>query len=410
MSRLSLFGVSRSPQIVLIGNGQRAALPRIVERVGRRAFICTDNRFGTDPRLSGIEQDLRAAGIEIGVYDETVAELPMTCVDQATARARTFAPDVVIGIGGGSCLDLAKLVATGLSHAGDLSRFYGEFKIPGPVVPVIAVPTTAGTGSEVTPVAVVGDPERVVKVGISSPYLIPFAAICDPELTLTCPPGLTAVSGADALTHAIESFTAISHPLDAERATRQVFVGKNALSDVQAAAAIKALHANLARAVENGDDLEAREQVMLGATLAGQAFGVAGTAAAHAIQYPVGALTHTAHGLGVACVMPYVMEFNRRAAEPALAAIADLIGVGSGLDQSGRSQAAIDAIEALFRRIRIPATLRELGLEEHRIGWVAEQSMSAMRLVNNNPRPLDRAAIEAIVTAAFHGDRAALRA
>jgi alcohol dehydrogenase class IV len=406
---LSVFGALRSPQIVLMGNGQRSALPGIVALAGKRAFICTDNRFAIDEKLQALDAALRDSGVATARYEGTIPELPMSCIEEATEVARAFRPDVIIGIGGGSCLDLAKLVATGLARGGPLSQYYGEFKIPGPVLPVIAIPTTAGTGSEVTPVAVVGDPDRVVKVGISSPFLIPFAAICDPELTVSCPPGLTAVSGADALTHAIESFTAIVHPASSDLALRQVFVGKNAFSDISGAAAIKALYGNLAQAVENGSDAQARAQVMLGATLAGQAFGAAGTAAAHAIQYPVGALTHTAHGLGVACVMPYVMEFNRSAATTSMAVIADLIGVGAGLTEYDRAGTAIDAIEALFRRVRIPATLKELGLAGDRIDWVAEQAMTAARLVNNNPRQLNLESMKAIVSAAYLGDRSALR-
>lgn len=405
---MSLFAAIRSPAQVIVGNGQRAALPSLAASFGRRAFICTDNRFHVDEKLSQLAHDLRAEGIEPFVYDGTVAELPMQCIDEATAAAKTFGPDLVIAIGGGSCVDLAKVVALRLAHEGPISGFYGEFKVPGPVLPIIALPTTAGTGSEVTPVAVVGDPERSVKVGISSPYLIPHVAICDPELTLTCPPGLTASSGADALCHAIEAFTAISRPADAGITLRQVFVGRNGFSDVQARAAIELLFTNLARAVSDGSNIAARENVMLGATLAGQAFGVAGTAAAHAIQYPAGALTHTAHGVGVACLLPYVMAFNSAQDPTRFAAIADLLAVGVGEDNAGKAKAAIDAIAQLFAAIGIPATLKDLGLEADKLDWVAEQSLEAKRLVNNNPRTLDITAMKALVAAAYSGNRDAL--
>ena len=233
------------------------------------------------------------------------------CVEEA----RSFMPDMVIGIGGGSCLDFAKCAALLLSHGGKLQDYYGEFKVPGPILPVIAVPTTAGTGSEVTPVAVISDPDRTLKIGISSPHLIAAAAICDPELTMTCPPGLTAIAGADALTHAIEAFTAVRRGADSDLPQQHVFIGKSALTDHFALLAIKLLGRSLEKAYRDGADEDARADVMMGALAAGCAFGTAGTAAAHAVQYPVGALTHTPHGLGVATMLPYVMKYNRSAAD-----------------------------------------------------------------------------------------------
>ncbi|WP_429408672.1 iron-containing alcohol dehydrogenase [Paraburkholderia sp. GAS82] len=164
------FGIARTGQTVLFGWGQRHALPRLVKPLGNRAFICTDDRFPQDPLLSALATDMRSEGIAVEVYDATVAELPLDCILDATSQARAFGPAVVVGIGGGSCMDLAKLVALALSHSGEMSAFYGEFKVPAPVLPVIAIPTTAGTGSEVTPVAVLADPARDMKVGISSPY------------------------------------------------------------------------------------------------------------------------------------------------------------------------------------------------------------------------------------------------
>jgi len=411
---MNSFGVTRSPQTVLFGFGQRKALASIVKPFGSRAFICSDNRFFQDAMLAALVDDLRAAGIEVHVYDETVAELPMDCILSACAEARRFEPDVVIGIGGGSCLDIAKLVGVALSHPGSMSDFYGEFRVPGPILPVVAVPTTAGTGSEVTPVAVLADPERATKVGISSPHIIPRVAICDPELTLSCPARLTAIAGADAMTHAIEAFTAVRRQATPELAMNQVFVGKNIFSDVQARIAISALANNLAQAVEAKataeGDRAAHEQVMLGSLAAGMAFATAGTAAAHAIQYPVGAATHTAHGLGVALLMPYVMEFNLPSCIAEYAEIAHLFGqTTQGKTDEELARQGIDAVETLFRRIGIPRSLAELGLPEGQQSWVVEQSMAAARLVNNNPRPLDHSSVASIVAAAFAGDRSRLR-
>ena len=204
----NIFGALRLPASVIFGSGQRAAIGMMTAQIGKRALVCTDARMGGDAQFKAIVADIEANGVQVKVYDRTEADLPMEGISGCVTECADFKPDVVLGIGGGSCMDMAKCVAVLLQHGGSLRDYYGENKIPGPVAPVIAVPTTSGTGSEVTPVAVIADTERGTKVGISSPYLIPRVAVCDPELTLTCPPGLTAVSGADALTHAIESFTA----------------------------------------------------------------------------------------------------------------------------------------------------------------------------------------------------------
>lgn len=406
---MTSYGVSRAPSRIIFGAGQRKALPALALGYGTRAFICSDGRFQQDPDLAALARAMTAAGVQVGVYDGTIAELPLSCILNAAEQARAFNPDVIIGLGGGSCLDIAKLVAVLLAHPGPLSNHYGEFRVPGPVIPMIAIPTTAGTGSEVTPVAVLDDPARATKVGISSPYLIPSVALCDPELTRSCPSRLTAIAGADALTHAIEAFTAVRKEAACDLALTQVFVGKNVQSDVHARVAIAALAHHLARAVEDGDDLRAREQVMFGALHAGLAFGVAGTAAAHAIQYPVGASTHTPHGAGVATLMPFVMEFNRKRRIPEFAEIARLFGVAlPGDSDDVLSCKAIDAVESLFRRIGIPRSLGELGLADDQQAAISTQAMQAARLVNNNPEPLDADALRRIVAAAQVGDRALL--
>jgi alcohol dehydrogenase len=311
---------------------------------------------------------------------------------------------MVIGIGGGSCMDLAKAVAVMLAHGGRVSDYYGEFKVPGPVRPLVLVPTTAGTGSEVTPVAVLSDPERALKVGIASPHIISHTAICDPELTYSCPKGLTAISGADALTHAIEAFTAIRREATPELFHQRVFIGKNAMSDHYALIAIERIARSLVRACAKGGDEAARDDMMFGALCAGLAFGTAGTAAAHAIQYPIGALTHTPHGTGVALLMPYVMAFNREACIAEFAQIAGAMGVWSdGKSAESLSFAAIDAVSSLFVAIGLPKTLAELGMPQDKIGYAAEQAMTAQRLVHNNPKPLDEVALTQIIDAAYHG-------
>jgi len=402
----NIFGALRLPASVVFGSGQRKGLGLMTAQTATRALVCTDARMGQDAEFKAMVEDIRANGVEVKVYDRTEPDLPMAGITACVAEFKDLNPDVVLGIGGGSCMDMAKCVAVLLRHGGSLRDYYGENKIPGPVAPVIAVPTTSGTGSEVTPVAVIADTERGTKVGISSPYLIPRAAVCDPELTLTCPPGLTAVSGADALTHAIESFTAARREVTPDLTVKNVFVGKNALSDVFGLLALKNIFRSLRTAVKDGKNIQAREEMMLASLAAGCAFGTAGTAAAHAIQYPVGNETHTPHGMGVALLMPYVMEFNRPSCVAAFAEIGRAIGL-TGTDEE-LSRKLIDEVAKLLKDIGIPVTLKDLGLPEDKQDWTAESAIGAARLVNNNPRKLDLDAIKAITRAAYSGDRASI--
>ncbi|GAA5123755.1 iron-containing alcohol dehydrogenase [Alloalcanivorax gelatiniphagus] len=404
-----MFGVLRGPQQVLFGAGQRRALGTVTAALGSRALVCTDARFGATEEFAQLVGLLEAAGVQVTSFTEVLPDVPVHQVGECAALAATVRPDVVVGMGGGSCLDLAKAVAVLLTHGGQPSDYYGELRVPGPVVPVVALPTTAGTGSEVTPVAVLTDPERVSKVGISSPHLIPHTAICDPELTLGCPPALTASAGADALAHAVEAFTAIRRPVAAALSSERVFVGKNELTDTFALLGVKLIATSLHRAWSAPDDMAAREAMMLGATAGGFALGTAGTAAAHAIQYPVGALTHTPHGIGVGALLPYVMEFNRPARIPELALVALAMGASAGASPEDLADEAIDRVASLLSSVGVPTTLAELGLPHDQVRWTAEQAMGAERLVANNPRPLDADSLERIVRAAHAGDRAALR-
>jgi alcohol dehydrogenase class IV len=404
-----MLGVLRGPRQVLFGAGQRHALGAVTAALGSRALVCTDARFGDTPEFAELVRLLEDAGVQVMTFAEVEADVPVHQVAECAQRAAGFATDVVVGMGGGSCLDLAKAVALVLTHGGSASDYYGEFRVPGPVLPVVALPTTAGTGSEVTPVAVLTDPSRVSKVGISSPHLIPHTAVCDPELTTGCPPALTASAGADALSHVVEAFTAVRRPVAPGLAAERVFVGKNELTDTFALLGIRLIAGSLERAWSHPEDQDAREAMMLGATAGGFALGTAGTAAAHAIQYPVGALTHTPHGVGVGVLLPYVMEFNRPTRVVELAAVGVAMGADPGATAEALADEAIDRVAALLAAVGIPATLADLGLPADRLRWTAEQAVGAERLVANNPRPLDVDSLERIVRAAHAGDRAALR-
>lgn len=404
MESLDVLGVMRAPRHLVFGVGQRATVPHYVKLYGSKALVVTDSRIHQDDALKAILGDMRAAGISTVVFDGVAAELPLSCVEQGVLVGRGQAVDVVIAIGGGSCIDAAKVIALLLAHGGAPQDYYGELKVPGPTLPVIAIPTTSGTGSEATPVAVLDDPSRAMKIGIASAELIPQVAICDPELTLTCPPGLTAASGADALTHAIESYITLQRPASPDLSTQHVFVGNNAFSNTFALQSIRLIGASLEAAVKTGDNLAARTDMMLGATLAGLAFGASGTGAAHAIQYPVGAMTHTPHGIGVAALMPYVMAWNRPACEDRLADIGGALGCPTTGTVAQRAVDAIRAVSSLYDSISIPRNIKALGVPEDALDRIVQSAIGAERLVKNSPRKLDIPGMEAIVRASFTGD------
>lgn len=396
------FGILRAPETVLFGEGMLAGLVDQIERFGSNVLICTDPIVARFPAVEATVKSIEAVCDRVSVFSETEPELPVSCVHACLDAFPNYMPDVVVGLGGGSSLDLAKLVSLALRHGRNLSKFYGENLVPGPIVPVIAVPTTSGTGSEVTPVAVLDDQARELKVGISSRYMIPSVAVVDPELSVSCPPGLTAASGADAMTHAIEALTAIKRTPAAHLETESVFVGKNDLSDIFALEAIYLISRNLQRSVDDGKDIKARSAMARGSLLAGLAFGAAGTAAAHAIQYPIGAQTKTPHGLGVAALMPYVMAYNRRHCTEDYARLGAAMGASAGSEEH-LAEMAIDMVAELFAWAGIPKSIKELGVRHDQIEWIVDHSLLPARLVNNNPRPLDRAGIYEIVSNAMTG-------
>jgi alcohol dehydrogenase len=394
--------VMRSPDDVLFGRGMAAAVGRVAARHGRRVLVVTDPVIAGTKGFGVVAEALDAARLDGAVFDRGAVDVPMDVILAAAEYGRAFGPDVIVAVGGGSSIDLAKVTALLLAHPGPLSRYYGEHLVPGPVLPLIALPTTAGTGSEVTPVSVIGDPELGMKVGISSPYLIPRTAICDPLLTLEAPARVTAYAGIDALSHAIEAFMAIERGPTWELPLERVAVGKNALSDALALVAIRAIGPSLERAARDGSDVEARTEMLYGSLCAGMAFANAGVSAAHALQFAVGAATGTPHGLGTGLMLPYVMAFNRPQRGAALLEIAAALG-----DPAGDP---VDVVHRLGIAIGLPASLADLGVEPDLLPTLAEQAAGIRRLAGNNPRELDAAGAEAILEAAWHGEPARLAA
>lgn len=396
------FGISRTPKKIIFGNGQRSSIAHHAAEFGKKTLICTDERFSLSNEMQVIKSELASAGIRVKVFDGVEPELPLENIESCVEDHKGFQPDSIIGIGGGSCMDLAKVVSLMLTYEGDINNFYGEYKVPGNIIPVLAVPTTSGTGSEVTPVAVIADHKRDMKIGISSPYLIPEVAICDPELTVSCPPTLTAISGVDALTHAIEAYTAKKNDITGKTSTSAVFVGQNIISDFYAVEAIKKIFGGLVLAYNDGSNIQARSDMMLGSLLAGMAFSTAGTSAAHAIQYPIGALTNTPHGLGVGVLLPFVMEFNKNFCLDKYANIYEQISMSNAsMGKNEKVEMAIQSIKNLLLEVNFPASISSLGVRDDQFDWIAKKTMDAARLVKNNPRELDYDGVIEILNQSF---------
>lgn len=397
-------GVLRAPDAVHFGRGALASLAPAVARLGRRALVVVDPFLASTPAFAGALAALDAAGVDAHVHDEVIPELPVASVVAAAEAARGSAPDVVVAYGGGSALDLGKLVALLLSQPGPLSDYYGENKVTGPVLPIVAVPTTAGTGSEATPVAVVSDPDRELKVGVSDAALIPRVAIVDPELTTGAPPAVTAYSGIDAIVHCAESFTSADRTPDWSTQL-PIFVGRNRMSSLLALDGLRAMGDALPRAVANGDDTEARDRMAWGSLLGGMAFGSGGTHLSHALQYPIGALTHTPHGLGTGLMLPYVLQACAPQTTARLALMAEALGVATGDDDRADAQAAIDRLAAIGDEIGLPGSLAEIGLRRADLPRIAELAAGVTRLVALAARDATPDLLERILDAAYDGDR-----
>jgi alcohol dehydrogenase len=326
------------------------------------------------------------AGIQVQTYSDVLADPPEHIVLQAADSARQYGADIVIGFGGGSSMDVAKLISILVGSGQPLSSMYGIGNVQGQRLPLVQIPTTAGTGSEVTPISIVTTGETT-KMGVVSPKLYADLAILDAALTVGLPPKVTAATGIDAMVHAIEAYT-----------TRHK---KNALSDMLAREALKLLATNLATACEDGGNLEARQAMLLGAMLAGQAFSNAPVAAVHALAYPIGGIFHVPHGLSNALVLPHVLRFNASHAAGSYAELADIVAPGAQGSEEARSHALIAALEQLAKRVGIETTLREVGITEADLDRLADDAMLQTRLLVNNPRELQRADARAIYAAAL---------
>ncbi|MES2161431.1 MAG: iron-containing alcohol dehydrogenase [Pseudomonadota bacterium] len=360
----------------------------IVQRfpAARRALLVTDPGFLGTGLVEAPAASLRAAGLAVEVYSKVVADPPEQVVLDAVTAARKHRADLVIGLGGGSSMDVAKLIAVLAGSDQPLGAIYGIGNVQGVRLPLVQIPTTAGTGSEVTNIAIVTT-GTTTKMGVVAPQLYADLALLDAELTIGLPPMVTAATGIDAMVHAIEAYTS-RHK-------------KNPLSDIFARKALGLLSANLIRACENGRDLAARQAMLLGAMLAGQAFSNAPVAAVHALAYPIGGIFHVPHGLSNSLVLPHVLRFNAPEAATLYAELAEIVMPQASGSVEARAEALVVAMQQIATITGIERTLQQVGIKETDLDRLADDAMLQTRLLGNNPRTVTRDDARAIYAAAL---------
>lgn len=379
----------RAPAIVF-ANGSSARLHEAASgRLGERVLFVTDDGLRRLGLCDAALAALTAAGITPIIFSDVESDPSLATLLKAVEAGQVAGVTGVVGFGGGSSLDVAKLAALLLGSAEDIDAAWGVNNARGPRLPLVLVPTTAGTGSEVTPVSIitVGEGE---KRGVSSSLLLPDLAVLDPELTLGLPPAITAATGVDAMVHAIEAYTSKN-------------ANNNPISRTLAREALRLLGANIQIAVFDGANLAARSAMLLGSMLAGQAFANSPVAAVHALAYPVGGTFHVPHGLSNALVLPHVLRFNAPEAASLYAEIA--ADAFPDLAREAGVQAKcvgfIESLAALSSLLGMKTKLRDVGIREGHLSQMAKDAMKQQRLLINNPRPMTESDALAIYRAAW---------
>ncbi len=374
---------------LLVGPGTSGQLGDMASGMGiKRALVVTDPGIMQFGLLEDAKQNLISNHIEFTVYADVVADPPESVVIDAVKAAQEFGCDGVIGFGGGSSMDVAKLLAVLIKGEQVLQDIYGVDQIRGGRLPLIQVPTTAGTGSEATMVSIITTGETT-KAGVVSRSLLADKIILDASLTLGLPAAVTAATGIDAMVHAIEAFTSARL--------------KNPLSDMLAREALRLMAENIETVVKQGDNVEARSAMLLGAMYAGQAFANAPVAAVHALAYPLGGNYHIPHGLSNSLVLPHVLRFNAPQAAVLYAQLAPLILPGSQLpdDALAVSEMLAEHFLALAADLGLPTRLRDMAIAEQDLPMLAEEAMLQQRLLINNPRDVSYEDALAIYQQAF---------
>ncbi|MCM2534274.1 iron-containing alcohol dehydrogenase [Neobacillus pocheonensis] len=380
----------QTPTKLILGKGAISEIGVEVKRLmAANILIVTDKVITQTGLLQKVLKPLKEEKIQFDIHDEVVPEPPFENLEELANKIEGKGYDLLIGVGGGSVLDAAKALSIMMTNGEDIRDLVGTNKVKTPGIPTILVPTTSGTGSEVTSNAIFTDNRDKVKKGIVSPYLLPAVAIVDAELTYTVPPAVTAATGMDALVHAIEAYTSVK---------------ANDLTDGIALQAIKLISRSLRQAVYDKHNEKARIDMSMGSLLAGISFGNAGVGAVHALAYPLGGKFKVPHGVANSLLLVYVIRYNLVANLQKFAEIAEAMGERlEGLSLREAADRALFAMATLSKDLGIPSSLREFGVSEDDILAMAQEASQIDRLLNNNPRWLTVKEIEQIYREALEG-------
>lgn len=368
---------------IVFGDGCAESVGARAKGLGaRRVLLVSDPGLERAGVVAQVRAWLAAAGLSVEAYTQVQPEPSVDTVAALQAQARAVAPDLLVGLGGGSSLDCTKAVAMLLTNEGAVEDYLGADLVRRRGAPTILMPTTAGTGSEVTPNAVFAVPAKHTKQVVISRLILPDVALVDPRLTHSAPPGVTAASGLDALCHAIEAYTGLT---------------ANPLADPYALAAMRLIATHLRAAVYDGRNAAAREGLALGSLYAGLALANAPMNAVHALAYPLQGWHHVAHGLANALLLPAIVAFNASANLERFARVAEALGKPIGhLSLREAAAASAEACASLAQDVGIPTRLREVGIMAEHVPALVEGALEVSRLLRNNPRPIGAREIAAI--------------
>ena len=372
---MSDFNFNTTPGIIFGKGVSTSSSDKIIDKLGDNIFLITDAdliKIGLNKSI--INELTKSSSVE--VFDDVESDPSKKTLIKALDRAKTFKPTGILGFGGGSSMDIAKLVSLLIGTEQNIENIWGVGNAKGPRLPLVLIPTTAGTGSEVTPISIItleGDQKK----GVSSPIILPDLAVLDPELTLNLPRDITAATGIDAMVHAIEAYTSINQ-------------NNNPISKLLAIESLKLLGTSIETAVFDGHNIEARSNMLLGSMMAGQAFANSPVSAVHALAYPIGGIFHIPHGLSNSLILPHVLKFNSinpKACEQ-YAFLAPFIFKDINLKTNNQiiCNEFIERLEKLSSLLKIPSKLRDIDIPKEACAKMAKESMKQTRLLVNNPR------------------------
>lgn len=372
----NVFTFRAAPEITF-GVGSVQLLGQKLKNYGvQKILLVVDQGFARHGPFSKVTDSLAKEGIKFSIFNQVEPEPRVETADKCGSLAKEGKFDFVIGLGGGSAMDTAKAAAILATNGGRAKDYQGLNKVPRPGLFKGMIPTTAGTGSEVTFTAVFINEEEKKKAGINSPHLFPEMALLDPELTLSLPPAVTAYTGMDALAHAIESFTSLQ---------------ANSLSEMFSLEAVRKIMKNLPLAVENGKDIHARSEMLMGSLLAGIGLANAGVTAVHSLSYPLGGSFRVPHGVGNGLLLPAVMEYNASSCPERFACLAEAMHIEiKGLTVMEAALKAVEAVKKLAEDIEVPLRLSDLGIPKSALSWMAEEALKVVRPLENNPRSISK--------------------